>query len=286
MTNIATLRILAVEDHEFQRKMLLRILAGLGATNVSVAADGNEALKIVMGPGAAIDIIISDLDMPGMDGAEFMRHLGEALLPVAIILASALGGFLLTSIETMTRDYGVRILGVIEKPLTPAKVSALIELYAPEPSVPLEVWSQVKAAPSLALKSLADGLKRQFTELSRIAQPAAPIDRLVLAALSGGDAAAEREILADFRRAIASDAAAFMQAVGAHDFALVTSTTDRIANASRIIGAMALGQATERVRRSGSLGDWGVAESRLVKFKRELARLDAYCEAEQCSSPA
>jgi EAL domain-containing protein (putative c-di-GMP-specific phosphodiesterase class I) len=128
---LGELKFLVVEDHEFQRGMLLKMLARLGATQVSTAADGHAALEIVMSPGASIDIIISDLDMPGMDGLEFMRHVGEARIPVAIILASALESVLLDSVETMTRAYGVKILGVIQKPITPEKLVALIKLRLP-----------------------------------------------------------------------------------------------------------------------------------------------------------
>jgi EAL domain-containing protein (putative c-di-GMP-specific phosphodiesterase class I)/AmiR/NasT family two-component response regulator len=128
---LSELKFLAVEDHEFQRGMLLKMLARLGATQVSTAADGHAALEIVMSPGASIDIIISDLDMPGMDGLEFMRHVGEAHIPVAIILASALESVLLDSVETMTRAYGVKILGVIQKPITQEKLATLIKLHLP-----------------------------------------------------------------------------------------------------------------------------------------------------------
>lgn len=133
---LSELKFLAVEDHEFQRGMLLKMLARLGATQVSTAADGYAALEIVMSPGAAIDIIISDLDMPGMDGLEFMRHVGEAHIPVSIILASAMESVLLDSVETMTRAYGVKILGVIQKPITPEKLAALIKLHLPAQANP------------------------------------------------------------------------------------------------------------------------------------------------------
>jgi EAL domain-containing protein (putative c-di-GMP-specific phosphodiesterase class I)/CheY-like chemotaxis protein len=133
---LGELKFLAVEDHEFQRGMLLKMLARLGATQVATAADGYAALEIVMSPGASIDIIISDLDMPGMDGLEFMRHVGEAHIPVAIILASALESVLLDSVETMTRAYGVKILGVIQKPITSEKLAALIKLHLPAQANP------------------------------------------------------------------------------------------------------------------------------------------------------
>ncbi len=131
---IADLSFLAVEDHDFQRGVLLRILAGLGAKGAIGAPDGRAALDVLMAHDAGVDIVISDLDMPGMDGMEFMRHIGEAHLPVSVILASALEGSLLASVEAMARIYGVRILGTIEKPVTAAKLEPLIALHASEPA--------------------------------------------------------------------------------------------------------------------------------------------------------
>lgn len=158
--NIAELSFLAVEDHEFQRHMLLNALTELGAKTVAVAADGREALSIAVAPDRPVDIIISDLDMPGMDGMEFMRHLGEAAVPVSIILLSALEGTLLASVETMTRAYGVRLLGAIEKPVTPQKLGALIGLHKP----PQASLKRPKAAVhSFSVKDIAEGLaKDQF----------------------------------------------------------------------------------------------------------------------------
>ena len=162
---IAELRFLAVEDHEFQRGVLLKMLAGLGATKVFGAADGRAALNIITARNPPVDIIISDLDMPGMDGMEFIRHLGEARVPVSIILASVLESPLLASIETMTRAYGVRILGVIEKPVTPAKLEALIKLHQPEQPDPNRPGiGKVTAGPSFTLEEIVAGLKNDEFE--------------------------------------------------------------------------------------------------------------------------
>jgi EAL domain-containing protein (putative c-di-GMP-specific phosphodiesterase class I) len=159
--HIAELRFLVVEDHEFQRGVVLRILADLGATKVSAAADGHAALKIFMAPDALVDIIISDLDMPGMDGMELMRHLGEAGAPVSIILASGTDSSLLASVETMTMAYGVTILGTIEKPVTPAKLDALIKLHKPVQS---NLNRSGAAGPSFTLEEIVAGLKNDEFE--------------------------------------------------------------------------------------------------------------------------
>jgi EAL domain-containing protein (putative c-di-GMP-specific phosphodiesterase class I) len=127
---IEELHFLVAEDHEFQRKTLVRMLAGLGAKHVSEAGDGKAALEIFTDLMEPIDIIISDLEMPGMDGMEFMRHVGEAGIPVSVILASALDAALISSVETMTRAYGIVLLGAIEKPATPQKLDTLIRKYA------------------------------------------------------------------------------------------------------------------------------------------------------------
>ncbi|MEO8384326.1 MAG: EAL domain-containing response regulator [Betaproteobacteria bacterium] len=132
--HIAELSFLAVDDHPPQRAVLRDMLTRLGATKVALATDGLEALNIVMAPDSRVDIIISDLDMPGMDGMEFMRHLGLSGLPVSIILASVLERSLLSSVVTMTRAYGVTVLGVIEKPITQAKLNTLIKLHVFTPN--------------------------------------------------------------------------------------------------------------------------------------------------------
>ena len=71
---IARLNFLVVEDHDFQRKMLVRILHGIGANAIYEAKDGVGALAILQEPGKPVDIIISALDMPGMDGMAFVRN--------------------------------------------------------------------------------------------------------------------------------------------------------------------------------------------------------------------
>jgi CheY-like chemotaxis protein len=277
---IAELRFLAVEDHEFQRNVLLRILAGLGATNVAVAADGREALDIVMAPDARVDIIISDLDMPGMDGVEFIRHLSEAGIPVAIILASALDGLLLDSVATMTKDYGVRILGVIEKPVTPAKLEALITLHTPaQPNLTQPGIGTKTAGPSFALGKAVEQLKNTLDQLLRIAQPAPPVDGAVLAAICGGDTAVEREVLSEFLRVNAGDASTLQHAVDTRDRLQVTIASQRIGGASRAIGANALAAVCARFERASEVGDWMAIEADMGAFKRELERLNSYCEA-------
>ena len=157
----ADLRFLVVEDHDFQRRMLVKMLTTLGVSSVHSAADGAAALEITRDPQRPIDIVISDLEMPGMDGMEFIRHLGHAGARVSLILASALDRKLLASIATMTEAYGITLLGVAEKPLTPAKLEALLRLHRPRAARPDR--PSAPAAP-FSVDAIVEGLRNDEFE--------------------------------------------------------------------------------------------------------------------------
>ncbi len=147
----AKLNFLVAEDHDFQRKMLVRMLHGVDANTIYEASDGLGALAILQDPAKPVDIIISDLDMPGMDGMAFVRNLGESGVTVSIILASALDRNLLASIQTMAEAYGINLLGVLEKPLTPEKLFPIIARHSvlatrlPHPTGPVFSLEEILA---------------------------------------------------------------------------------------------------------------------------------------------
>lgn len=127
--DIKKLNILIVEDEHFQRMVLTLLLKKMGINHIEEASDGASAIDIIKNRATSLDIIICDLSMPGMDGMELIRHIGEANLRVAVIIASALEPTLLRAIETMAQNYGVYILGMIEKPTTMIKLDPLIQKY-------------------------------------------------------------------------------------------------------------------------------------------------------------
>jgi len=127
---IAQLRVMVVEDHGFQRRMALRLLAEAGLRDVMEAADGHAALAQLEACGTLTDVVIVDLDMPGMDGVELIGHLAQRKLARAVVVASALDPALLNTVQTMARAYGLRVLGSVEKPLTTGKLVDVLELFS------------------------------------------------------------------------------------------------------------------------------------------------------------
>ena len=135
------LAILIVEDHEFQRSMLAMMAENLGAKDVYEAANGCEALELIRKLDQQFDVIITDIDMPGMDGMAFIRSLSEAKVRASMIVTSSLEMSLLDSIEKMSAAYGLPLLGTIKKPVSDQTLEHLIvkhlsSLAMPKQSLP------------------------------------------------------------------------------------------------------------------------------------------------------
>jgi len=131
VTDIAGLRFLVVEDHGFQRWLIASLLEGMGAKSVCPVSDGRAALEVLAALDRGIDVVVSDLDMPGMDGMELIRHMAENRHLASLIVVSALSPVLINTVETMSRAYGVDLLAAIQKPLTAKKLVAALALRRP-----------------------------------------------------------------------------------------------------------------------------------------------------------
>ena len=132
---LADLSVLVIEDHDFQRRTALRLLQGLGVARVSEAADGRAALELLAG-SAQPDVIICDIDMPGMDGVEFIRSVAERGLASAVVIASGLDSKVLDAVKVIGEGQGVQVLGALEKPLTTRRLAELLGSYRRQPVRP------------------------------------------------------------------------------------------------------------------------------------------------------
>ncbi|HEU0186764.1 MAG TPA: EAL domain-containing response regulator [Gallionellaceae bacterium] len=155
------LSFMVVEDDDFQRGVIVGMLRSLGVTEVREADNGKRALDMLHAKNAGpVDIEICDLDMPEMDGLEFLRHLGQENSAASVVILSALDEVLLVSVRKMAQAYGIKLLGVIKKPVTSAQLEALISQYGRSDDKPQQAAA---TASCFSLEEILQGVRaRQF----------------------------------------------------------------------------------------------------------------------------
>ena len=129
------LTMMVVEDNDFQRAVAAKVLEDLGCEHVMAAVNGQDALEQIVAYPDKVHIVISDLDMPEMDGVELLRHLAERKLADAMVVASALDAALIHTVEDMAEEHGLQVLTNVKKPVTRDKIRSVIEQYRKEKRV-------------------------------------------------------------------------------------------------------------------------------------------------------
>ena len=83
------LRVVVADDHPFYRQGLVKLLTASGIDVVGEAANGAAAIELA--EQTAPDVVVMDLNMPGLSGVEATRQLSERLpsTPVLVLSVSA-----------------------------------------------------------------------------------------------------------------------------------------------------------------------------------------------------
>jgi len=131
MVEKSTLKILMLDDESFMRKLLGHVLANLGFTQVASCDGGRAALAWFDSPDGPPDLILLDLNMPKMDGLEFVRHLAERCYTGSLILISGEDERMLQTAVKLVRAHKISVLGHLHKPVKPEALSALLEQWTP-----------------------------------------------------------------------------------------------------------------------------------------------------------
>jgi two-component system, chemotaxis family, chemotaxis protein CheY len=113
------LKVLIVDDSSVMRKIVERALrsAGLELSEVLEAGNGAEGLTAVEKGG--VDLILSDINMPVMDGLEFLRNLSKLAIVkgVPVVMISTEG-----SEARVVEALSLGARGYLRKPFTPEQV--------------------------------------------------------------------------------------------------------------------------------------------------------------------
>ena len=121
------MRVLVVDDQMVPRRMAVKMVRDCGIADVLEAESGDAALMLLESELQAIDLVITDLRLTGMDGIEFLRRVAERNLASQVILASAVEETLARAVMTMARGLNLNIAGHLRKPVTPERLRELVQ---------------------------------------------------------------------------------------------------------------------------------------------------------------
>jgi DNA-binding response OmpR family regulator len=127
---VGLLTVLIVDDAYYSRKILRTLLSAIGVTKVIEAPDGASGLAAIQAHNP--DIVLLDWEMPGMNGAEFMRRVRS---PETFIYP-AVPVIMVTSHGEKSRVVEAMNLGVHEFLLKPVSSNALLARIVAVVTVP------------------------------------------------------------------------------------------------------------------------------------------------------
>ncbi|MCL4811293.1 MAG: response regulator [Vicinamibacteraceae bacterium] len=116
------MRVLVVDDSSTMRRIIINTLVKLGHQDFAEAANGLEGLE--RAAEGVFDLIITDWNMPGMSGLEFIRTLraqpSERRIPVLMVTTNAAKDDIVEALRAGVDNYVI-------KPFTPDTIREKID---------------------------------------------------------------------------------------------------------------------------------------------------------------
>jgi DNA-binding NarL/FixJ family response regulator len=169
---LTDVRVLIVDDHDLFRTGLRNLLEDEGVQIVGEAAAGQEALDIVR--QLAPDVVVMDLNMPGMGGVEATRHI-STIAPLTRVLMLTISdgdndvidailagacGYLLKDSSIHELIAGIRAASHGESLISPtiaAKVLQRVRASSTQPEIEQTIRAELSEREIEVLKLIASG---------------------------------------------------------------------------------------------------------------------------------
>jgi len=116
--------VLAVDDDLIFHQVIKAFFGKIGIDRVTLVEDGKQAIA-ALAANADVDLIISDIHMPGTDGVELLEHLHVTGCQTPVVVVSSADEVMLQSTTVLARVQGLNLLGTVKKPI---KTDAFVEL--------------------------------------------------------------------------------------------------------------------------------------------------------------
>ncbi len=116
-----------VDDDDFALKLARKQLALCGITNIVEFHDAQAALLKVREDPYAVGMIVSDIQMPGLDGVGFIAELGKVGYLGSLVLVTGEDTRVLQSVKELANGLRLQLLGTLRKPIQSSEMLKLLE---------------------------------------------------------------------------------------------------------------------------------------------------------------
>ncbi|MGH8119601.1 MAG: EAL domain-containing response regulator [Gammaproteobacteria bacterium] len=114
-TNLAKLKILLIDDDPIILKLISRFLSNIGVSDIATAGNGNEGLVALDSNDDLYDVILCDLNMPEMDGINFLHRLADRNYSGGLAFLSGEDERMLETSFELANSLNLNCLGTISK---------------------------------------------------------------------------------------------------------------------------------------------------------------------------
>jgi two-component system chemotaxis response regulator CheY len=164
-----SVKVLLVDDSALSRKVQSKVLQEIGAKQVIEAKNGLDALERLEQSAYAVDLVMTDWNMPAMDGVSFIRELRKRpqgrRLPVIVVSSEGESDKIETAFSAGANSY---VTKPFKKEVLARKIQSCTQVAAlPESQGPAATGGGKTAALSGDLERLGFGELVQFLSFSR-----------------------------------------------------------------------------------------------------------------------
>ena len=118
--------VLIIDDDPILRVMAQEHFERRGTSQVLHAKDGQEALHLLKDSGDQIDFVLSDINMPALNGVELMQRLTDSDYKGPIVIVSSTPDVLIKMAQELGTQNKLNVVGTLEKPFSSQQLDHVV----------------------------------------------------------------------------------------------------------------------------------------------------------------